>query len=75
MEQMPVFVKIIEPEEIRKLIVFLREKIDDANSTLDKIQSLSEEESMKIAEWQENFSFVNSQIDTTKNILLEPERI
>ena len=73
MDQMPVFVKINEPKEIRDLMDSLRNKIDETKGTLDKIQSLSEEQSVKVEAWLSNFDDMNAKIDDIKDMLLEPE--
>lgn len=74
-EHMPVFIKINKPMELNELIVFLRNKNDETRVTLNKIKSLSKEESSKISEWKSNFESLNEQLKKITTNLLEPERI
>lgn len=75
MSQMPVFVNITEPHKIRVLIDTLRQMVDETRNSLDIINSLTEKESLKVSEWELNLDTMQERIDSTKNILLEPEGI
>jgi len=75
MSEMPVFVKIFKPVEINEFIISLKNQLDETQATLNKIKSLSSEESSKISEWKSNFNTINKKIDQINTILLEPETI
>jgi hypothetical protein len=75
MEEMPVYVKIDMPVEIKQNIDLLRQYIYEAREMLSKIDSLSTEESAKISQWNSNFEFANKIIDNITSSLGEPEKI
>ena len=75
MDQMPVYVKIINIKEIKELITSLRDKINQAKECMQRIGSLSEEESAKVEQWKSHFESVNNNINSINNALLKPERI
>ena len=67
----PVYVRIVQPIEIDDLISSLRIKINDVRNRLDKIETLSKEESDKVSEWKTNLENANVKIDTLNNMLTE----
>lgn len=52
MENMPVFVKVDEYEDVLSLVQTIRKKIDDAKDTLLKINDLKNEEDHQLEMWQ-----------------------
>lgn len=75
MEEMPVFVKLEKPDEVKNLLTELRDKIDKSRSALDSIKQLQEKENSYITEWKSNFSTLDSKITTIGEKLGEPEKI
>ena len=75
MEQMPVFVRIAEPLDVRGTMDLLRKKINETNQLLNNINSLMTEESAKIDEWKSKFHLINDKISDITNTLIEPESV
>ena len=75
MNDLPVFVRIKEPGDILELVSTLREVIKDTRVTLEKIDSLSVEESAKLEEWKLHFTDVNGKLDSINDMLLMPRGV
>tara|TARA_Y100000310_G_scaffold127071_1_gene126098 strand:- start:1698 stop:1925 length:228 start_codon:yes stop_codon:yes gene_type:complete len=73
MEKMPVFVKVDEYDEVLNIIKVIKSKIDDAKSTLLKINDLKNEEDHQLEMWQNSLSEVEKKIDFVDQSLNEPE--
>lgn len=74
MEQMPVFVKIDDYEDVLSLIKMIRKKIEEAKETLLKINDLKNEEDHQIEMWQNALNEFESKVDFINNSLSEPEQ-
>ena len=74
MEKMPVFVKIEEYQDVLSLIRTIEHKIDDAKTTLLKINDLKAEEDELIGKWQNGVTEVEKKIQFINTSLNEPER-
>lgn len=75
MEQLPVFVKLESPNELKALLDELFKTISETESTLERIHDLSNKEAEKILEWKNAFDGISSKLETIGKILPEPERI
>jgi hypothetical protein len=59
MEPMPVFIKIDDSRELKKLISQLNTKIENVRNTLGNMEKLFHEESSKINEFRGNMKFIS----------------
>jgi hypothetical protein len=75
MENMPVFVKLVENEKLRDSIDFLKETVVETKDLLDNIKLLSDEEATRISKWKENVSLVNTKIEKINTGLIQPTRL
>lgn len=73
MDKMPVFVKVEEYSDVLTIIKSVRKKIDDAKSTLLKINELKNEEDHQIELWQTSLSEIEKKVDFIDRSLSEPE--
>ncbi|MBU1623212.1 MAG: hypothetical protein KKH52_01320 [Nanoarchaeota archaeon] len=73
MENMPVFVKVDEYEDVLSLVQTIRKKIDDAKDTLLKINDLKNEEDHQLEMWQNTLAEVEKKVDFINHSLSEPE--
>ncbi|MBU0460115.1 MAG: hypothetical protein KJ771_04875 [Nanoarchaeota archaeon] len=73
MENMPVFVKVDEYEDVLSLVQTIRKKIDDAKDTLLKINDLKNEEDHQLEMWQNTLAEVEKKVDFIDHSLSEPE--
>ena len=74
MEQMPVFVKIDDYEDVINTIKAIRKKIEEAKETLLKINDLKNEEDHQIEMWQNALSEFEKKVDMIDHSLNEPEQ-
>lgn len=73
MEKMPVFVKIDEYDEVVSLMETIKNKIDAAKTTLDKINQLKQEEDSQLQSWQSALLEIESRLKSIDQSLNEPE--
>ena len=74
MEQMPVFVRIDDYEDVLQTFRTIRKKIEEAKDTLLKINDLKNEEDHQIEMWQSALSEFEKKVDFMDHALNEPER-
>lgn len=72
-EKMPVFIKIEEYEEVLELVKMIRRKLEDAKTTLLKVNDLKNEEDHQLEMWQNALAEVEKKIDFIDQSLNEPE--
>ncbi len=70
---MPVFIKIDEYEEVLELVKMIHRKLEDAKTTLLKINDLKNEEDHQLEMWQNALAEVEKKIDFINQSLNEPE--
>jgi len=70
---MPVFVKIDEYDDVLNTIRAIRKKIEEAKSTLLKINDLKNEEDHQIEMWQSALTEFEKKVDFIDHSLNEPE--
>jgi hypothetical protein len=73
MTNMPVFVKIEEYDEAVKMMLTIRRKLENAKSTLAKINELKEEEDLQVQTWQQALGEIEARLGSIDQILKEPE--
>ena len=74
MDQMPVFVKIDDYNDVLNLLKTIRGKLEDAKGTLMKINELKNEEDHQLELWQSTLVEVEKKVDFLDHSLSEPER-
>lgn len=74
MDQMPVFVKVEEYDDVLSLIKIIRHKLNDAKSTLVKVHELKNEEDHQVEMWQNSLGEIEKKIDFLDHSLGNPER-
>ncbi len=75
MDQMPVFVKIDEYNEVLNVVRLIRRKVDEAKETLAKINELKNEEDHQVEMWQTALGEIEKKIDFMDHSLNEPEHL
>lgn len=75
MEQMPVFVKIDDYNNVLDLMKAIQRKMDEAKETLTKINELKNEEDHQIEMWQNALMEIEKKIEFMNHSLNEPEQI
>ncbi len=74
MEQMPVFVKVEEYDDVLSLVKLVRKKLDEAKDTLLKINDLKNEEDHQLEMWQTALGEIEKKVDFIDHSLSAPER-
>lgn len=68
-----IFVKLNEYKDIMELMHALKEKLDQAKSTLEKIKTLKTEEDTELELWQNSIGEIDRKIDYIERTLFEPD--
>lgn len=74
MEKMPVFIKVDEYDDVLELVKLIKQRLDEAKSTLLKINDLKNEEDHQLEMWQNTLSEVEKKIELIDHSLNEPEQ-
>ena len=74
MDKMPVFVKVEEYNDVLSVIKSIRRKLEDAKSTLLRINDLKNEEDHQLELWQNSLAEVEKKVDFVDRSLSEPEQ-
>ena len=70
MENAQVFVKIEEYKDVLDTISLIKEKIEDARSTLAKLNEVKSQEDSEISSWSEKIAELETKISDVDNKLL-----
>jgi len=76
MNQVPgkaIFVKLNEYKDILELVDELKEKLEQAKGTLEKIKGLKTEEDTELELWQNSISEIDKKIEYIGRTLFEPD--
>ena len=73
MEKMPVFIKIEEYNDVLGIVKAVRDKLEEAKTTLLKINDLKNEEDHQLEMWQNTLAEVEKKVDFIDHSLSEPE--
>lgn len=71
--EVPVFIKLEEYNDILSIVSVIKKKIGEAKSTLLKLEQLREEEDHEVVLWQSNLKDVNEKLEFIDQILKEPK--
>ncbi len=68
-----IFVKLNEYKEILNLVSDLKEKLDVAKATLEKIQGLKTEEETELELWNSSIKEIENKMEFIDKRLMEPD--
>jgi hypothetical protein len=68
------FIKIDKFDAAVAALALIRKKLMDANNTLDKINTLKQEEDITIQKWASDMQTIQSRIDAIETELLKEEQ-
>jgi hypothetical protein len=68
-----IFVKLNEYKDILELMNALKDKLEQAKGTLDKIKGLKTEEETELELWQNSIGEIARKVDYIDKTLFEPE--
>lgn len=71
----PVFVKIDEYKDVLDITGMVRNKLDEAKSTLGKINELKNQEDSELESWSKALNEIERKIDFIDKALFEPESL
>jgi predicted nuclease with TOPRIM domain len=71
----PVFVKIDEYKDVLEIIGIIKDKIEDARTTLGKINDLKNEEDAELELWNSKLEEIEKKIDFIDTTLFEPSSL
>ncbi len=66
-----IFVKVDKYDEVVSAVEVIRKKLNEAKTTLDKINELKSREDAELDRWSSELSNVESKIDAIENMLSE----
>ena len=72
MNDMPVFVNVVDFNDALDVMNMIRLKIEDAKKTLEKVHELKSEEETEIELWHTSIEEVERKIDFVDKTLSEP---
>jgi len=73
MENAHVFIKIEEYKEVLDTISLIKDKLQEAKGTLDKINGIKAKEDSEIDSWNQKLNEAESKIQEMDNKLLNPD--
>lgn len=74
-QEMPVFVRIEEYKDVLDVMELIKNKIEQANNVLGKINELKNEEDAELEMWKTNLDEIEKKIDSIDSSLIEPETV
>ena len=75
MPEMPVFVKIEDYKDVLDVVNIIKNKIDDARKTLEKIKELKNDEDAELEVWNNSLNEIERKVDFIDKTLFEPETL
>jgi len=73
MENAQVFVKIDEYKDVLDAISLIKEKLNEARTTLDKLNNIKSKEDEEVSLWSQKIEEIEEKIDDIDNRLLTQE--
>ena len=73
--QTPVFVKVDEYKDVLDILDLVKNKIQEAKSTIREINDLKNQEDSEIAAWSSEIADIERKVDFIDHTLLEPENV
>jgi len=75
MAEAQVFVKIENYKDVLHTVGLIRDKLNEAKSTLSKIRELKQEEDSELENWDTKLSEIETKIEGIDQILFEPSSL
>ena len=72
MEEMPVFVKIEDYQNIVDILRITQDKLKKAKALMERINELKEQEDSEINSWSQELEDIDQRLDDINKTLLEP---
>ncbi|MBU2560891.1 MAG: hypothetical protein KKD17_01240 [Nanoarchaeota archaeon] len=73
--QAPVFVKVDEYKDVLDVLDLVKNKIREAKSTVQEINTLKNQEDSELAIWSGEIADIERKVDFIDQTLLEPENL
>ncbi|MBS3158136.1 hypothetical protein J4206_02525 [Candidatus Woesearchaeota archaeon] len=70
--QTPVFVKIDEYKEVLQVMELIKSKLEQAKTTLNKVNQIKTQEDNELAAWQQALAEVEKKVEFIDQKLLQP---
>lgn len=70
----PVFIKIDEYHEVKRIIDLVKKKLAEAKSALEGVKELKHDEDSELELWIENLQDIESKVLNISNTFSEPDR-
>ncbi len=74
MNQMPIFVRVEEYNDVLSLVKTIKNKLEDAKLTLQKIHDLKNEEDHQLELWRSTLAEIEGKVSFIDRSLNEPEQ-
>jgi len=71
----PVYVKIDEYKDILDIVNLVKEKLNDARKTLDKINKLKNGEDNELSMWHSELEEIEKKVEFIDHTLFEPNNL
>ena len=75
MAEAQVFVKIEQYKDVLNVVGLIKDKLNEAKSTLSKIRELKHQEDSELEDWDNKLSEIENKIGGIDNILFEPSQL
>ena len=75
MPEMPIFVRIEEYKDVLDVINMVRNKLKEARETLNRINSLKNEEDLELEKWEQGLDQVERRMEYIDKVMFEPEAV
>lgn len=75
MSDMPVFVRIEDYKDVLDVINMIKNKVEEAKTTLAKINELKNQEDSELDLWHSTLAEVERKVDFVDKSLFEPEAL
>lgn len=72
MNDVPVFVKLEEYNDITAIVDVIKRKLEETKDTLVRIKHLKAEEEQEIVAWESNLKDIHEKIEFVDDIIKEP---
>ena len=72
MVEAQVFVKIDEYKDVLRTVGLIKDKLNEAKSTLAKVKELKDQEDSELGGWESKLSEIENKIEGIDHVLFEP---
>lgn len=75
MVEAQVFVKIDEYKDVLHIVGLIKDKLNEAKNTLEKVKDLKHQEDSELEKWDGKLSEIEAKIDAIDQMLFEPSSL